>query len=297
MIESALTVAPQIFSPHVAAEVARRPELLEPQTRELTLLFADLRGFTSLSAELPPRIAYHLLGDVLEALTEAVMGHDGVLIDYYGDGLSALWNAPLDHPEHADAACRAGLQMLAELPAVSDHWNKWLPHPLALRIGIHTGAAQVGNAGTRRRFKYGPRGLSVNLASRIESAAKFLDVPLLATDAVRQRLGPEFFTLRICTAKLPGIAEPHDVFAVYRATHAAAVRDRLNRYAEALHRFEAGDLADAERLLDDLADEPDFAPAGFLSDHTTALLRGRLGRRATDALGEGPDAIIEILAK
>ena len=89
------------------------------QTRDVTMLFADLRGFTKIADDLPPADAYDLLAAVMETLTRAIMDHGGVVIDYYGDGVSAMWNAPLDVPDHADRACAAALQMLDALPAVS----------------------------------------------------------------------------------------------------------------------------------------------------------------------------------
>lgn len=287
----------QIFSPSVAARVVDDPGLLAPQTRTLTLLFADLRQFTSLSSQLSPRDSYHLLGAVLEMLTEEVMDRDGVVIDYYGDGLCALWNAPTGTPRHADAGCDAALAMLEGLPEISRCWADRLPGPLEIRIGVHTGEAQVGNAGTRRRFKYGPRGLAVHLASRVETAAKYLDIPLLATDATRQQLSSDYFSLRVCRAALPGFLEPYDLYTVYRAARAVQLREKLDDYACALASFEAGRLAEAEQLLEELACQPQIAPAGFLAEHASSIRLGRLGRRATDDLGEGPDAIIEILPK
>lgn len=287
----------QIFSPAVAARVVDDPGLLTPQTRTLSLLFADLRQFTALSSQLSPRDSYHLLGEVLEALTEEVMDRDGVVIDYYGDGLCALWNAPVPTPRHAEAACDAALGMLDAMPAITRSWADCLPGALEVRIGIHTGEAQVGNAGTRRRFKYGPRGLAVHLASRVEMAAKYLDIPLLTTEATRRQLSSDYFSLRVCRAALPGFQEPHALYAVYRAADAVGLRDKLDDYARALESFEAGRLAEAERLLETLARQRQIAPAGFLSDHASALRLGRLGRRATDEVGDGPDAIIDILPK
>ena len=98
------------------------------------------------------------MGDVMNALTAAVMDLDGVVIDYYGDGLAAMWNAPVDQPEHPEWACRAALRMIDSLPAVQTKWAHLLVDELRLGIGVHTGLAQVGNAGSSRRTKYGPRG-------------------------------------------------------------------------------------------------------------------------------------------
>ena len=166
----------QTFSPAVAEHLHRHPEVLGGQTRDVTMLFADLRGFTKIADELPPAEACNLLAAVMEALTREILDQGGVVIDYYGDGVSAMWNAPLDVPDHADRACAAALRMLDALSAVSREWQRLLPHPLELGIGIHAGTVQVGNAGTSQRLKYGPRGSAVNIASRVQTAAKRLNV-------------------------------------------------------------------------------------------------------------------------
>jgi adenylate cyclase len=287
----------QTFSPAVAEHLHRHPEALGGQTRDVTMLFADLRGFTKITDDLPPADACDLLAAVMEALTRAIQDQGGVVIDYYGDGVSAMWNAPLDVPDHADRACAAALRMLEALPELSLAWQHVLPQPLELGIGIHAGTVQVGNAGTSQRLKYGPRGSAVNIASRVQTAAKRLNVSLLATDAVRKRLSSRFVTLKVCTARLPGLDEPLDLFTVFPSTDAPRLQDDLARYAEALDAFERGDLVAAEEQLSELLEAGPSTPAAFLAQQTAALRQGGMGRRATDEFGCTPDAVIEILAK
>jgi adenylate cyclase len=287
----------QAFSSQVVEHLRRHPEALAGATREATLLFADLRGFTTLAEHLSPADAYELLGEVMEWLTHAVMDHGGVVIDYYGDGLSALWNAPLEAPEHADLACTAAMHMLDSLPVISDRWRERLGRSLELGIGLHTGQVQVGNAGTRRRLKYGPRGSAVNIASRVQAATKALDVPLLVTDAVRRRLSSRFITLRTCTAKLPGLEQPIELFTAFPATDGHRLQDDLQRYAMALTAFENGDLDAAEHVLSRLLADGPATPAAFLAQQAAALRNSALGRRATDLSGVREDAVIEILSK
>jgi adenylate cyclase len=287
----------QTFSPAVAEHLHRHPEVLGGQTRDVTMLFADLRGFTKIADNLPPAEACNLLAAVMEALTREILDQSGVVIDYYGDGVSAMWNAPLDVPDHADRACAAALRMLDALSAVSREWRRLLPSPLELGIGIHAGTVQVGNAGTSQRLKYGPRGSAVNIASRVQTAAKRLNVSLLATDAVRKRLSSRFVSLKVCTARLPGLDEPLDLFTVFPSTDAPRLQDDLTRYAEALDAFERGDLVAAEEQLSELLDAGPSTPAAFLAQQTAALRQGGMGRRATDEFGCTPDAVIEILAK
>lgn len=287
----------QAFMPAVAEYLQLRPEALRGQTREVTLLFADLRGYTRLCERLPAADSCKLLSAVMETLTTAIMDHAGVVIDYYGDGVSAMWNAPLDTPDHADRACAAAMQMLESIPAISQRWERLLAEPMQLVVGIHTGDACVGNAGTKQRLKYGPRGVAVNIASRVQSAAKRLDVALLATDAVRKRLSSRFVTLKVCTARLPGLDQPQELFTVFPSTNAEQLQSNLEQYAEALEAFEQGDFGTAEQLLSKLLESGPATPAAFLADQVAALRNGALGRRATDEFGYTPDAVIEILSK
>jgi adenylate cyclase len=156
---------------------------------------------------------------------------------------------------------------------------------------------QVGNAGTRRRLKYGPRGSNVNIASRVQAATRQIDVPLLATEAVRRRLSSRFVTLRACTAKLPGLEQPMELFTVLPATDCHRLQLDMERYATALSSFEDGDLDTAERILADLIASGPATPAAFLAQQAHSLRQSALGRRATDQFGHTTDAVIEILAK
>lgn len=184
------------------------------QQREVTLLFADLRRFTELSASLDMELTCELLSQVMDCLTAAVMDHDGLVVDYYGDGLCAMWNAPADQADHAELACRAALRMVETLPHVAADWAGMLGSDLQLGIGVHTGMVQVGNAGSRHRTKYGPRGANVHLASRLEKATKEFGVPILVTRATAARLSNRFRPRNAGTAELQGFKEPIEVLAI-----------------------------------------------------------------------------------
>jgi adenylate cyclase len=194
----------QAFTSELARELQRQPELLAPREREVTVLMADLRGFTGICAALPAPATYEFLAEVMEALTDVVLQEGGTIIDYYGDGLSAMWNAPCDQANHAERACRAALAMQERIAAIDEQWRTTLGAPLRMGVGVHTGRAQVGNAGSRRKLKYGPRGLTVNIASRIEQATKRLGVPVVVSRATQKRLGDGFTSTRLCRAKLRG---------------------------------------------------------------------------------------------
>src|SRR5439155_6454070 len=178
----------QFFSSELAQALQVDSGILAAKERELTLLFADLRGFSRISERIGASETYALLSDILDRLTNQIMDHGGVVIDYYGDGLAAMWNAPTDVQQHADRAAQAALAMINDLPAINSQWSEKLGGTVRLGIGLNTGHAQVGNSGSRRRFKYGPRGHAVNLTSRVEAATKVLGVTCLVTAATRTAL-------------------------------------------------------------------------------------------------------------
>ena len=287
----------QAFSPTVVEHIQRNPACLTGQLREVTLLFADLRGFTSLAETLSPADCYRLLSEVMEALTEVVITHQGIVVDYYGDGMLALWNAPLDQHDHADLACGAALAMLDCLPALSQDWQQMLGGALQLGIGVHTGPALVGNAGTQSRLKFGPRGNNVNVASRVQAATRQLETSLLITSATQRRLSSKFFTSRACTARLPGLEQPIELFTVFPASEASAVKSRLDQYAHALRHFEEGDLILAEVLLSELVAAGPVTPARFLAQQAATQRSAESGRRVSDRHATEHGPIIEIREK
>ena len=151
----------------------------------MTILVSDLRGFTTIVERTDARTTCQLVRDLMERLTERIAEQGGVIVDYAGDGILAMWNAPVPQPNHPVLACRAALAMLGELPALNKIWEPVIGVPLRLGIGINTGSARVGNTGSSRKLKYGPHGHTVNVASRVQAATKNLGVQLLITDTTR----------------------------------------------------------------------------------------------------------------
>jgi adenylate cyclase len=159
-----------VIPPSVAREIARDPTrvTLGGERRTVTVLFADLKGFTSFSESVEPEIVSHVMTDFLGAMTEVIFRHGGTVDKFIGDAVMALWNAPLDDPEHARHACDAALDMHAALAELGAQWEKeGLPRQ-HMRIGINTGPASVGNMGTRQRFAYTALGDTINLGARLE---------------------------------------------------------------------------------------------------------------------------------
>lgn len=260
----------QVFSDKVVDQLLTDKTILESHDREVTTLFADLRGYSKLSEHLGPKATHELLAEVLELLTDCTRSEEGVIIDYYGDGLAAMWNAPIEQTDHPLRACRAALAMQNGLDAISQRWKSKIRAPLRLGIGINTGVSQVGNSGTKTRLKYGPRGRVVIVASRLESATRRTKAGILLGSETKRRLPPSAVTRRVCRAKLPGIDEALELYELIAFGSQTVEKDLLRRidiYEQALALTESGNLDEAEALLAGLQNANGAAkPADFLND-------------------------------
>jgi adenylate cyclase len=248
----------QFFSPELARALECDSGILAAKDRELTLLFTDLRGFSKMSERIGAIETYNLLSDILDRMTNQVMDHGGVVIDYYGDGLAAMWNAPTEVSQHADKAVEAALAMVNELPAINSQWSERLGGNIRIGVGINTGRAQVGNSGSRRRLKYGPRGHAVNLTSRVEAATKVFGVTCLLTSSTRQALTVDFPLRRICRGRLTGMVGPVDLFELPAVSNQPAWTTQRDRYHAALTLYERNQIAECQQacqaMLRDLGD-------------------------------------------
>jgi adenylate cyclase len=263
----------QFFTPKLARQLREQPDLLQGRDSEVTVLFCDIRGFSRISARLGPEKTVDWISDVLGTLSECLLEHDGVLVDYIGDELMGMWGAPKDQPDHARSACLAALEMLDRLPELDARWHDTLGEPIALGIGINTGVARVGNMGSRHKFKYGPLGNTVNLASRLQGATKYLKARLLVSETTFAQLAAEFPARRLGTVQVINIPEPVVLYELAPASQAnwpALVQG----YTTALDHFEGGEFRLAARLLGRLVTEhPDDSPSlVLLSRAVNALI-------------------------
>jgi adenylate cyclase len=267
------------------------------QHREITLLFADLRGFTDLSARLEIGQTDALLGEVMDSFTTVIADNGGFIIDYFGDGLAAMWNAPAEQAQHPLLACRAALRLIESLPPITARWGDVLHTELRVGIGIHTGLARVGNAGSSRQVKYGPRGATVHLASRIESATKELSLPLLVSWTTAERLSGEFVHYRVCRARLAGFHQPIDLYTLSQPTQEVRLAAMWRTYDEALRQFEQGHLLEARCMLAAMDPAVQEVPVRFLAEHIDRALGSQQGRRRTDRSHDAPAGVIVLDTK
>ncbi len=237
----------QFFQPNLAKKLALDNHLLQAQEREVTLLFCDIRGFSAVSERAGPALTSAWVQDVFTDLSECVHKFDGVLVDYIGDELMAMWGAPDDQPQHAQQACEAAIDMIRMLPKINDKWTSRIGSATTVGIGINSGPAIVGNTGSTLKFKYGPLGDTVNRASRVQGLTKYLKVPILITRTTKKQLPAEMLVRRFGHAKAVNLAEPIELFELITETQNAGVE--LTVFEEAIEHLEAGRLNEAARLL------------------------------------------------
>lgn len=241
----------QFVSPVVARELDRDPGLLAGRDREISVLFADIRNFSRLSERIGAENVCRLVQSIMNRLNACVRQFDGTTVCYLGDGLMAMWNAPVDQPDHASLACQAALAMQKELPDLNREWGDQLNTELGIGVGVNTGIAMVGNTGSDEKPHYGPLGHCVNLASRVEGATKHLGVPILITGDVHAQLNPSIETRRICQVRVVGITEPVSLFEL-KSEGDDDWRQQRDIYQAALALYESGKWQQACQTLNPL---------------------------------------------
>lgn len=263
----------QAFSPKVAEQLESNPDFPNVENREVSVLFADIRSFCSITERLGCHLTYHLLSDVMDRFTQIIHEHQGVVIDYYGDGISAFWNAPVEQADHAVLACRTAMAIIHSLADLNASWMNKIGSQLSVGIGVATGNAQIGNSGSKLRLKYGPQGTTVNIASRLEQATKKTGVPLIVSGETAQAVEQEFTGYRICTANFAGIHEPIELVQLVDLQTPSVGSDFFSGYQFALQYFENENYLDAVDHLLHLSEQfPDQSLVEFLLAETVARL-------------------------
>lgn len=254
-----------IFSKYVHKDVLR--ELIDSgsevklggEKRKVTVLFSDLRGFTTFSETLTPEALTKLLNDYFSAMTPCILEERGTIDKFIGDAIMAFWNAPLPVHNHAHHAVRSALRMHTALEV----FNKEEGATLAIGIGIHTGNVVVGNVGGRDRVNYTILGDTVNLTSRLEGLTKRYGVKTLVTEDVKNEITDKSMVFRLLdTITVKGKSEPTKL---YEVTEKGAIESSIfEDYEKARHAYDQGNWVEAEKLFTKLTHSGDAPSAKML---------------------------------
>ncbi|MDZ4656832.1 MAG: adenylate/guanylate cyclase domain-containing protein [Bythopirellula sp.] len=244
----------QFFTPQLAEQLEQDPQLLEGRDANITVLFADVRGFSRISEKLGPARTMTWLQDVMGSLAECVLECDGVLVDFFGDELMAMWGAPIAQIDHADLACRAAIKMTGKLPEINNRWKRELGHEVWLGIGINSGVARVGNTGSKQKFKYGPLGDTVNIASRVQGATKYVGTECLMTSTTLAGLSKPFASRRLARVRVVNIEQPLDLYELVPQAP-PDWEEHCARYQEVLAALESKNLTLAGDLVIKMAED------------------------------------------
>ena len=269
-IRSSLT---QFFSHEVAERLEQDEDLLAGRDAEVTVMFCDIRGFSTIAERVGAKRTIEWINDILTELSYCVTKTDGVLVDYIGDELLAMWGAPAEQTDHASRACQSALDMLQLIDPLRERWKEITPNKFGFGIGVNTGIARVGNTGSKLKFKYGPLGNTVNVASRVQGITKKLGVDALITDSTAKAVGQTFDHRRLATVRPLGIAEPIGLHEL-KSEADGVWRDMAKRYESALTSFGNSDLRGAARQLASLVDD-------HPEDNPSVVLLGRVVQSLT----------------
>ena len=214
----------QYLSPALVEQLAQSPEklVLGGEEREMTIMFSDVRGFTTISESYKndPQGLTTLMNRFLTPLTNAILARKGTIDKYMGDAIMAFWNAPLDDAEHQLNACEAAVDMLERIDGLNEEREREAQErgqnhiPLNVGVGLNTGTCVVGNMGSDLRFDYSVLGDSVNLASRLEGQSKEYGFPIIVGSKTALAVKDRFAILELDFIMVKGKKEPEVIYAI-----------------------------------------------------------------------------------
>lgn len=250
------------LSPHMVEQLARSPEklVLGGEERRMTILFSDVRGFTTISEHYKddPQGLTRLMNRFLTPLTNAIIERKGTIDKYIGDAIMAFWNAPVDDQEQEANACEAALEMLSRAETLNNELkreaetNGGVYMPLRIGIGLNTGPCVVGNMGSDFRFNYSVLGDTVNLASRLEGRTKDYRIPVVIGSRTAEGARQKFAVMEIDLIMVKGKKQPEAVFTVLGRSEVEAdprCQELREANAQMLGRFRKQQWGDAVDLI------------------------------------------------
>jgi adenylate cyclase len=240
----ALYLAPHVINRMLASN--KLPEL-GGETRNVTVFFSDIEGFSLIAEKMPPDGLVALMNAYLSAMTDVIESHGGYVDKYIGDSVVAVFGAPADDPDHAANAARAALACCTRLDDLNREADAFRDVKLKQRIGINSGEAVVGNFGSSRRFNYSVMSDAVNLASRLEGANKFYGTTVIASEVTVALTGDGFAWRELDAIRVKGRMQPLKIYELLATADGLTDQQKAANadYAEGLAQWRAGEFAAA----------------------------------------------------
>jgi adenylate cyclase len=258
------------FGQFVPPEVIRRllvnPQLVQPKKTDITVMFSDIRGFTSISEKLDAQDLALFLNQYLTDMTQIVFAHQGTLDKYIGDAVMAFWGAPYEEPGHAVRACNGALDMMKRVQEMQKKWEaEGKPH-LDIGIGLNTGVASVGRMGSVLRYGYTALGDTVNLSSRLEGLNKEYGTHILANETTYHAAKDAGFVFReLDLIRVKGKLQPATIYELLgRSAELGADQDvqaRLELFAQARELYRKREWNKAQRTFEDVIGKWEDGPS------------------------------------
>ena len=266
-----------MVSPELVSEILKDPDRLKlgGEKREITTLFSDIRGFTSLSEKLSPEELVAILNEYLSPMTNIVLEEGGTLNKYIGDAIMVLCNAPLDLSDHPKKGCIIALRWVKELEKLNEEWKKEGRPPLGIGVGINTGDAVIGNMGGDLRFEYTAIGDTVNLASRLEGMNKVYGTVIIATESTQKLVQNDFLFRELDMVRVKGKERPVAIYELMDFLPGDAQRAGLaNAFSIGLSLYKARSFGEAKKRFDAMLEKfPEDGPALLYSQRCRDYLQ------------------------
>jgi len=243
----------------VVDQISDSPEKmsLDGEEKQITIMFADIRGFTTLSEGLSPTQVTELLHDYFTPVTHSIIKNNGTLDKFIGDAVMCFWNAPLDVKDHQQLAVKTGFEMLASLVELNREFIDKYGVEIDIGIGIHSGKCRVGNMGSDDLFDYTIIGDNVNLTSRLEGLTKFYGVKMIVSGAMKETVSAPMRFQELDRVRVKGKTKPVEIYTIYQpsAEEKDVLETQLQAYERALAAYKAQDFDKAHGIFQALCDQ------------------------------------------
>ena len=241
----------QYVPPELAKNISNPQDInLDGESRELSVLFSDVRNFTSISETFTPKDLTQLMNRMLTTLSTVIHEHSGTVDKFIGDAVMAFWNAPIEDPHHVNNSVRAALAMQKAMKKLSTQLQSEGHPAMNLGIGICSGEANVGNMGSKLRLAYTAIGDTVNVASRVEGLTKYYKVEILVTNSTREKCDGIIFRL-VDRVRVSGRKQALEIYEpiVEDQFLSQEQQEALTQYEQMRQAYEIGDFEQAQQLL------------------------------------------------